>query len=78
VKTWYDEHGAGSPLVLLHGGLVDTRFFVAVPNQVGSLADDGVLTQEKPHLVNSIVLDFLTNEPVPTIAGIRRARAAAQ
>jgi pimeloyl-ACP methyl ester carboxylesterase len=33
------------------------------------------LTQEKPHLVNSIVLDFLTNEPVPTIAGIRRARA---
>jgi len=34
------------------------------------------LTQEKPHLVNSIVLDFLTNEPVPTIAGIRRAPAA--
>src|SRR5262245_31701780 len=36
------------------------------------------LTQEKPHLVNSIVLDFLTNEPVPTIAAIRRAQAAAQ
>jgi len=34
------------------------------------------LTQEKPHLVNAIVLDFLTNEPVPTIAGIRRASAA--
>jgi pimeloyl-ACP methyl ester carboxylesterase len=34
------------------------------------------LTQEKPHLVNAIVLDFLTNEPVPTIAGIRRAPAA--
>jgi len=33
------------------------------------------LTQEKPHLVNAIVLDFLTNEPVPTIAGIRRAPA---
>jgi pimeloyl-ACP methyl ester carboxylesterase len=27
VKTWYDEHGAGQPLVLLHGGLVDARFF---------------------------------------------------
>ena len=27
VKTWYDEHGAGAPLVLLHGGLVDARFF---------------------------------------------------
>ena len=27
VKTWYDERGAGEPLVLLHGGVVDTRFF---------------------------------------------------
>jgi pimeloyl-ACP methyl ester carboxylesterase len=27
VKTWYDEHGEGDPLVLLHGGLSDARFF---------------------------------------------------
>jgi pimeloyl-ACP methyl ester carboxylesterase len=27
VKTWYDEHGSGPPLVLMHGGLVDARFF---------------------------------------------------
>jgi pimeloyl-ACP methyl ester carboxylesterase len=27
VKTWYDEHGAGPPLVLLHGGLADARWF---------------------------------------------------
>src|SRR4029453_3921337 len=27
VKTWYDERGEGEPLVLLHGGLVDARFF---------------------------------------------------
>src|SRR4051794_33841689 len=27
VKTWYDEQGAGKPLVLMHGGLVDARFF---------------------------------------------------
>src|SRR4051794_15773073 len=33
------------------------------------------LTQEKPHLVNALVLDFLTNEPVPTVAPIRRATA---
>jgi pimeloyl-ACP methyl ester carboxylesterase len=32
------------------------------------------LTQEKPHLVNALLLDFLTNEPVPTVAPIRRAR----
>ena len=31
------------------------------------------LTQEKPHLVNAIVLDFLTIDPVPTVAPIRRA-----
>jgi pimeloyl-ACP methyl ester carboxylesterase len=27
VSTWYEEHGQGDPLVLLHGGLVDARFF---------------------------------------------------
>jgi pimeloyl-ACP methyl ester carboxylesterase len=32
------------------------------------------LTQEKPHLVNALVLDFLTNDPVATVAPIRRAR----
>ena len=31
------------------------------------------LTQEKPHLVNALVIDFLTNEPVQTVAPIRRA-----
>lgn len=30
-------------------------------------------TQEKPELVNAILLDFLTNDPVPTVAPIRRA-----
>jgi pimeloyl-ACP methyl ester carboxylesterase len=34
------------------------------------------VNQEKPHLVNTIVLDFLTNDPVPTVAPIRRAPAA--
>jgi pimeloyl-ACP methyl ester carboxylesterase len=35
LKTWYDKHGSGDPLVLLHGGLVDARFFE--PN-LGALA----------------------------------------
>jgi pimeloyl-ACP methyl ester carboxylesterase len=35
------------------------------------------LTQEKPGLVNQIVLDFLLNEPVPTVAPIRRANPSA-
>ncbi|KUF18984.1 alpha/beta fold hydrolase [Streptomyces silvensis] len=39
VNTWYDEHGehgGGGPLVLMHGGLVDARFFE--PN-LGPLAE---------------------------------------
>ena len=35
------------------------------------------LTQEKPHLVNAILLDFLVNEPVATVAPLRRVPAAA-
>ena len=35
VRTWYDEHGEGEPLVLLHGGLVDARFFEAEPPRAG-------------------------------------------
>jgi pimeloyl-ACP methyl ester carboxylesterase len=35
------------------------------------------LTQEKPHLVNALLVDFLTNDPVPVVAPIRRAPAAA-
>src|SRR5262249_47678710 len=35
------------------------------------------LMSEKPHLVNAILLDFLTKEPVPTIAAIRRAAGSA-
>jgi pimeloyl-ACP methyl ester carboxylesterase len=27
VRAWYDEAGAGEPLMLLHGGHVDARFF---------------------------------------------------
>lgn len=33
-----------------------------------------VLIPEKPHLVNALVPDFLTNEPVPTVAPIRWAQ----
>ncbi|MBM7784291.1 alpha/beta fold hydrolase [Tenggerimyces flavus] len=36
VRTWYDEHGSGEPLVLLHGGMVDARWFE--PN-LGPLAE---------------------------------------
>lgn len=36
VRTWYDEQGAGEPLVLLHGGVVDASFF---DQNIGPLAE---------------------------------------
>jgi pimeloyl-ACP methyl ester carboxylesterase len=27
IRQWYDERGTGDPVVLLHGGLTDTRNF---------------------------------------------------
>jgi pimeloyl-ACP methyl ester carboxylesterase len=36
VRTWYDERGEGEPLVLLHGGVVDSRFFAG---NIDALAD---------------------------------------
>ena len=36
VRTWYDERGSGQPLVLLHGGLSDGRFF---EQNIGPLAE---------------------------------------
>lgn len=35
-RVWYDEHGQGEPLVLVHGGAVDSRFF---DQNVGPLAE---------------------------------------
>jgi hypothetical protein len=32
------------------------------------------LTQEKPRLVNQLVLEFLANDPLETVAPIRRAQ----
>jgi pimeloyl-ACP methyl ester carboxylesterase len=35
-RIWYDEQGSGDPLVLIHGGAVDARFF---EHQVGPFAE---------------------------------------
>jgi pimeloyl-ACP methyl ester carboxylesterase len=52
-------------------------FYRALPN--GELAvvpgTSHFLLQEKPALCNTIIVDFLTNDPVPTVAPIRRAQA---
>jgi pimeloyl-ACP methyl ester carboxylesterase len=52
------------------------QMFHALPNAEFAVVPgtSHFLTQEKPHLVNAILLDFLTNEPVPTMAPVRRAQ----
>jgi len=45
VKTWYDQHGEGEPLVLMHGGLVDARFFE--PNLAALIERFHVYTPER-------------------------------
>ncbi len=35
-RVWYDERGQGEPLVLVHGGAVDSRFF---DQMIGGLAE---------------------------------------
>jgi pimeloyl-ACP methyl ester carboxylesterase len=34
VRTWYGEWGAGDPLVLMHGGLVDSRMYEATADDL--------------------------------------------
>jgi pimeloyl-ACP methyl ester carboxylesterase len=36
LRTWYEERGSGDPLVLMHGGVVDSRFF---EQNVGPLSE---------------------------------------
>ncbi len=36
VRSWYDERGAGDPLLFLHGGIVDSRFY---EQNAGALAE---------------------------------------
>ncbi|MGW4890787.1 alpha/beta fold hydrolase [Kitasatospora sp. NPDC004240] len=55
-----------------------TEMFQALPHAELAIVPgtSHFLTQEKPELVNHLVVDFLIREPVPTVAPIRRATAA--
>jgi pimeloyl-ACP methyl ester carboxylesterase len=68
VKTWYDEHGEGEPLVLLHGGLVDTRFFE--PNLAPLAEKFHVYTPERrghghtPDVEGPITYQLMTDDTI--------------
>jgi pimeloyl-ACP methyl ester carboxylesterase len=53
------------------------ELFRAVPNSELAIVPgtSHLLLQEKPGLCNTIILDFLGNDPVPTVAPMRRAMA---
>jgi len=68
VKTWYDEHGHGQPLVLLHGGLVDARFFA--PNLPALAEHFHVYTPERrghghtPDVEGPITYQLMTDDTI--------------
>jgi pimeloyl-ACP methyl ester carboxylesterase len=68
VKTWYDENGAGPPLVLLHGGLVDARFFA--PNLAALAEHFHLYTPERrghghtPDVEGPITYQLMTEDTI--------------
>jgi pimeloyl-ACP methyl ester carboxylesterase len=68
VRTWYDERGDGDPLVLLHGGLADARFF---DKNIDALADRfHVFAPERrghghtPDVEGPITYDLMTKDTI--------------
>jgi pimeloyl-ACP methyl ester carboxylesterase len=68
VMTWYDEHGEGEPLVLMHGGLVDARFFE--PNLAPLAEKFHVYTPERrghghtPDVEGPITYQLMTDDTI--------------
>jgi pimeloyl-ACP methyl ester carboxylesterase len=68
VQTWYDEHGSGTPLVLMHGGLVDARFFA--PNLAALAEKFHVYTPERrghghtPDVAGPITYQLMTDDTI--------------
>jgi pimeloyl-ACP methyl ester carboxylesterase len=79
-----DLAGISSPTLVMHGDddLMSLEHVAAmyegIPNAELAIVPgtSHFLLQEKPALCNAILLDFLTEEPVPTVAPIRRASVA--
>jgi pimeloyl-ACP methyl ester carboxylesterase len=79
VKTWYDEHGQGEPLVLLHGGLADARFFA--PNLPALAEHFHLYTPERrghghtPDVQGPITYQLMTDDTIAFLETVVRQPA---
>jgi pimeloyl-ACP methyl ester carboxylesterase len=68
VNTWYDEHGQGEPLVLMHGGLADARWFA--PNLAALAEHFHLYTPERrghghtPDVEGPITYQLMTDDTI--------------
>jgi pimeloyl-ACP methyl ester carboxylesterase len=69
VMTGDDDEVTFEHTIAMYGGLPEAELAVIPGTSHG-------LLHEKPTLCNTVILDFLTTDPVPTIAPVRRASAA--
>jgi hypothetical protein len=78
VRACYDEHGAGDPLVLLHDVVTlehTLELYRGLPgSELAVVPGTSHFLLQEPALWNTIIVDFLTTEPVPTVAPVRRAQ----
>jgi pimeloyl-ACP methyl ester carboxylesterase len=79
VKTWYEEHGEGEPLVLLHGGLADARFFA--PNLPALAEHFHLYTPERrghghtPDVEGPITYQLMTDDTIAFLEAVVRQPA---
>src|SRR5881392_4003936 len=78
VSTWYDEQGEGEPLVLMHGGLVDARFF---DKNIGPLVERfRVFTPERrghghtPDVEGPITYDLMAQDTIAFLDAVVASR----
>lgn len=74
IRTWYEEHGEGEPLVLLHGGLGDARDFAASIDALA--ARFRILVPERrghghtPDVDGPITYDLMAEDTIAFVAAV--------